>query len=530
MAGMPLWSLKTMPWVNWLPSGIPAICSSGQPYGNSGWWPCFDYPSDKATVDVHITCPDNLIAVSNGSLQGTPQQNGDGTQTFYWKESHQLYTSAFAVAISGYETWQDSYVSPLDGTTMPLYFYAFPADAQKAKNDYTLYTRAALPVFAQHFGEYPYLDEKYGVLESPFSRGSLEHQTITHLTYSATRAETNWDVIVHELAHQWWGDWVTCGTWNHVWLQEGMATYGEVLFNESYTGEAPGPFLAKNYDDGKYDGMLAGTCFAEDISNPWDENYAVYEKGGWVMHMLRGVLGDDAFFRALKDYGKAHAYDVATTGDLQAAMEAVYGASLQKFFDQWIYTPFRPVYQYEFTASPAAGNYLVDLLLYQTQAHKVKNAAAKEMRDYYIMPLDVTIQFKDGSSQTFTVYNSGRTQRFQFTLDKEPASIAIDPDIKVLKVAETPVTDKGTNILPTARAGAFPRTVSGTWPVFLFGRGTDEDGSIVKYTWVIDNKKTVDGRFAMVSIEGSGTHQIALIVEDDKGGKGTSAPVTITVR
>ncbi|MCX5904095.1 MAG: M1 family aminopeptidase [Proteobacteria bacterium] len=512
-------------------NGTPAVCSSGQPYGNSGWWPCFDYPSDKATVDVHITCPENLIAVSNGALQGAPIKNGDGTQTVYWKESHPLYTSAFAVAISGYETWQDSYVSPLDGTVMPLYFYAFPEDAQKARNDYTLYTKEALPVFATRFGEYPFIDEKYGVLESPFSRGSLEHQTITHLTYKATQAESNWDVVVHELGHQWWGDWVTCKTWNHVWLQEGLATYAEVLFNESYTGEAPGVFMAKNYDDGLYDGILAGTPYSEDISQPWDEYNAVYEKGGWVLHMLRNMLGDEPFFKALQDYGKSHAYGAVETDDLRAAMESAYGVSLAPFFDQWVYTPFRPVYQYEFSASPVwGGKYQVDLLLYQAQAHKIKNLAGEEVRDYYLMPLDVTLQFKDGSSQTFTVYNSSRRQRFQFMVDKEPASVAIDQDIKILKVAETPIADKGTNILPTARAGAFPRTVSAKGSVFLFGRGMDADGSIARYTWVIDNKKMVEGRFALATFEESGTHQVALMVEDDQGGAGTSAPVTVTVR
>ena len=511
-------------------NSIYAICTADQPYNSSAWWPCFDYPSDKATYDIHITCPDYLIAVSNGSLQsGYPEVNGDGTKTFFWKEKYQMYTSAFAIAISEYVTWDDTYVSPLDGTEMPLNYFAFPLDAEKAKKDYTLYNEQALSILPVLFGEYPFIDEKYGILESPFKMGSLEHQTITHLTYTATQRDSPWAVIVHELGHQWWGDWVTCDTWQHVWLHEGFATYSEILFHEFYTGGSPGELLSESYDDGLYDGELSGTPYAEDIANPWDDDKAIYDKAGWVVHILRNIIGDDNFFAALKSYGQAHANSTAVTDDLRVVLEEAYGASLEDVFDQWIYTPYRPVYQYEFTTIASRGKYMVDVLLYQTQDHMINNLSGNSLRDYYIMPVDITVNFKDGDNSTFTVFNNHRKQRFQFNVDKEPVSIDIDKEIKILKTKETPISDKGSNVPPAATAMVFPKTVSVDSSVLLFGRGKDVDGSIAAYSWVIDNREIVEGRFNIITFSEPGEHQILLTVEDNNGAAGTAVPVVINV-
>ena len=244
------------------PSGAPIYYSMNQPYYSPGWYPCFDYPSDKVTVDMYITCPDWMIVVANGLPQpGYPIDNGDGTKTHYWKENYQIYTSVIAVNMTDYVTWSDTYISPLDGTHMPLTYYVFAEDEANARATFGI-NKDALVFYAQKFGEYPFINEKYGIAEVVNPFGSMEHQTITALTYSSTRNPINWDVQVHELAHQWWGDWVTCDTWHHVWLDEGLATYAEILFHENYTGEPAGTFIAANYDDGLYAGRSGwnGLC------------------------------------------------------------------------------------------------------------------------------------------------------------------------------------------------------------------------------------------------------------------------------
>jgi len=422
-------------------SGTPAICSIDQPYLSPAWWPCFDYPSDKATADIYMTYPDWMTAVSNGLLQ-SEVDNGDETKTSHWREDYQAYTCALSVAMTDYVTWGDTYISPLDGTTtMPLVYYAFPEDAAKAMVDYDV-TKDALIYYAQIYGEYPFINEKYGIAETPNSHGSLEHQTITSLTYRATQSEVNWDVIVHELAHQWWGDWVTCKTWNHLWLHEGFATYSEVLFNEHDTGEPAGPFMAVNYDDGLYDGYLRGTVYTEDehLFNPFFEIGAVYEKAAWVLHMLRHMMGDTSFFNAVKAYGQAHAHSTAVTNDLKAAMEAEYGSSLVDFFNQWVYTPYRPIYSIIYENS-SSGGYKVYINVRQTQPHSVQDVSQTPLRDYYIMPIDFTVHYVDETTQTFSVNSNQRNQSFQLPTSKEPDYTVFDEGSNILKVAEEQIAD-----------------------------------------------------------------------------------------
>jgi aminopeptidase N len=419
----------------------PAICSIDQPYRSPQWWPCFDYPGDKATADIYMTYPDWMTAVSNGLLQ-SEVDNGDGTKTSHYREDYQAYTSALSVAMTDYETWSDTYVSPLDGTTMPLVYYAFPEDRAKAEVDYDV-TADAIVYFAQIYGEYPFINEKYGIAETPNSFGSLEHQTITSLTYVATQREINWDVIVHELAHQWWGDWVTCHTWNHLWLHEGFATYSEVLFHEQDTGEPAGPFMALEYDDGEYDGYLSGTVYTEDehLYNPFLEIGAVYEKAGWVLHMLRQIMGDTAFFTAVKTFGTNHAHSTAVTDDLKVALEAEYGSPLDEFFDQWVYTPYRPIYSVMYENATRPGGYKVGVILEQTQDHMIHDINGPTSRNYYVMPVDFTVHYTDETTETFTITNNQRLQIFQLETTKEPDYTVLDEQFSILRIVEEQPSD-----------------------------------------------------------------------------------------
>ena len=420
----------------------PAICSIDQPYRSPGWWPCFDYPSDKATADIYMTYPDWMTAVSNGLLQ-SEIDNGDGTKTSHYREDYQAYTSALSVAMTDYVTWGDTYVSPLDGTTMPLEYYAFPEDAAKAMIDYDV-TGDAIVYFAQIYGEYPFINEKYGIAETPNRMGSLEHQTITSLTYRATQSDVNWDVIVHELAHQWWGDWVTCETWNHLWLHEGFATYSEVLFHEYDAGEPAGLFMDVNYDDGEYDGDLGGTVYCEDhhLNNPFTETGALYEKGGWVLHMLRYIIDNDtSFFDAIKTFGVNHAHSTAVTDDFKDVMEVPYGSPLDEFFNQWLYTPYRPIYSVTYENASREGGYKIDVNLRQTQAHSVQDISTTPLREYYIMPVEFTVHYTDETSDTFSFDNTQRDQSFQILTTKEPDYTVFDEGSNILKIAEEHASD-----------------------------------------------------------------------------------------
>jgi aminopeptidase N len=208
---------------------MPIISSLSEPYFARTWWPCKDHPSDKAdSADINVTIPSNLIVASNGVLK-TVIDNGDGTKTYKWHESYPITTYLVSVAITNYQIFSDYYhYSPTD--SMEVRYFVYPEYYSEAVANYGI-TVGAIEFFAQTFGEYPFVTEKYGMAHFPWG-GGMEHQTCTSLLYSWYDSY----VIVHELSHQWWGDYITCGSWHHIWLNEGFATYCEALYYEHLYG------------------------------------------------------------------------------------------------------------------------------------------------------------------------------------------------------------------------------------------------------------------------------------------------------
>jgi aminopeptidase N len=409
---------------------LPVIASFSEPFGAPLWWPCIDNPADKATAEVEVTVPEGNQAASNGVLDGV-QTNSDHTVTYFWREDSPLATYLVSVTASNFERFEDSYTA-LDGVTkMPLVYYVYPEHLELARAKFAV-VRSALDIYAGLFGEYPFLGEKYGMAEWPFG-GAMEHQTITSISSSLVASVTsnNEATIVHELSHHWWGDLVTMRTWDDIWLNEGFATYSEVLFFERFAGLAPGELLSRSYDDGVVDGALGGTVTAENFDAPFDDNGAIYKKGGWVLHMLRHVLGDQKFFDALKQYRTRYAFSNASTGDFQQVCEGFYGASLEWFFRQWIYAPGRPVYKVssDLSLADANGNYTVTVVIKQKQSQQIPGREDGN----YIMPLDLTIYYMDGTSETRVVFNDSRKQRFTLTASKRPVDVGFDESHWILK-------------------------------------------------------------------------------------------------
>lgn len=412
------------------PGLLPVIATFSEPFGAPLWWPCIDNPADKATAEVEVTVPEGNQAASNGVLDKV-QPNADHTVTFFWREDSPLATYLVSVTASNFERFEDSYTA-LDGVTkMPLVYFVYPEHLELARAKFAV-VRSALEIYAGLFGEYPFLGEKYGMAEWPFG-GAMEHQTITSINSSLVGSVTNNQqaTIVHELAHHWWGDLVTMRTWDDIWLNEGFATYSEVLFFERFAGLAPGELLSRSYDDGVVDGALGGTVTAENLDAPFDDNGAIYRKGGWVLHMLRHVLGDQKFFDALKQYRTRYAFSNASTGDFQQVCEGFYGASLEWFFKQWIYAPGRPVYKCssDISSADSTGNYAVTVVIKQKQLQEIPGRE----NGNYIMPLDLTIHYADGTTETRVVFNDSRKQQFKFTVSKQPVDVGFDESHWILK-------------------------------------------------------------------------------------------------
>jgi aminopeptidase N len=392
------------------------IWSLSEAYGSRTWWPCKDAPEDKPdSVDVHFTCPTGLTTVSNGTLVSTVV-NG-ATTTTSWHERYPVATYLVFIASYPYTLVQDWYVSAT-GDSLPLRFNIVPESVAGAAASDAL-VKSMIAAYASRMGEYPFMGEKYGHAQFTFS-GGMEHQTNTCLGVYVEY------ITAHELMHQWWGDLVTCRDFHHIWLNEGFATYGEALWAEATGGT--GAYHAY-VNTSRYLG--AGTVWVPDATDEtrvFDSNLS-YDKGGWVLHMLRHVLGDDTFFAALRAYRAQWGYASATTEDFRDVCEAVSGRDLHAFFQQWIYGEYYPVYRADWTSAPAAGGgWDVALTLKQTQSWQL-----------FTMPVDVTIATAGGET-TFVVPDSLATQDVVLHVDAPPQSVTIDKDGWILHRLESVVT------------------------------------------------------------------------------------------
>lgn len=412
-------------------SGQPIISSLSEPNGAREWWPCKDRPDDKAdSARIALTVPDDLVAVSEGLLM-SEVDNGDGTKTFEWFESYPITTYLVSVAITNYSKFTD-YYHPAVGDSMPIDNYVYPEDLSDAQIDLSI-TADAIEFCASIFGEYPFLEEKYGHAEFPWG-GAMEHQTCTSYGAVLIRGDNYYDwILVHELAHQWWGDWVTCATWDDIWLNEGFASYSEALWFEHLGGVSSYRDYVDSYD---YYGYFDGPIY-----DPWSTfSRTVYDKGALVLHMLRRVLELDGgaqshypldgLLSVLSTYSSSKAYDSATTPEFQAAAESVYGSSLDWFFQEWVYGANRPEYEYSWIASNAGDHWDVMVHVEQVQSDA----------GLFTMPIDILIE-TTGPDELVTVWNDQWSQDFFFEVTWSPIGVEFDPYNWILKDCSPVTTD-----------------------------------------------------------------------------------------
>ncbi len=391
-------------------NGRQLIWSLSEAYGARTWWPCKDAPEDKAdSVSVHFTCPVACTTVSNGTLISRVVNAGGTTATTSWSERYPIATYLVSIASYPYTITDDWYrYTPTDSMLIRFHNYpesasGYAANQAKVKN--------MIATFATKVGQYPFLAEKYGHAQFQFS-GGMEHQTCTSLGVN------NESVMAHELFHQWFGDHVTCFDFHHIWLNEGFATYGEALWQEALGGTAA--YFA-DIDADKYFG--AGSVYVPDATDEnrvFDANLS-YDKGAWVLHMLRHVLGDATFFTALQTYQTTWGYQSATTENFRDVCAAVSGRNLDAFFNEWIYGEDYPIYAPTWSAVAAGGGWDVTLTLAQTQSWQL-----------FDMPVDVTIS-TTGGDQTFVVPDSLASQQFVLHVATQPTALAIDANDWILK-------------------------------------------------------------------------------------------------
>ncbi|MBE0538736.1 MAG: T9SS type A sorting domain-containing protein [Ignavibacterium sp.] len=410
-------------------NGFPVIWSQSEPYFANYWWPCKDTPTDKAdSVDIILTVDTSLIPVSNGSLQEV-RENGNGTHTYFWQVRYPIAQYLISVAISNYQLYTNYFVySAYDSMAVTNYLY--PESYTQQNIDKLDLVLEMLAVYSSLFGEYPFLNEKYGHAEC---YTAMEHQTITSIV------AFDEDLVSHETAHQWFGDKVTCKDWHHIWLNEGFATYGTLLWSESRYGKAA--YNQNVSSRMNYVKTLTNSVWVEDVSDPANIfRGESYSRGCIVLHMLRGVMGDSLFFKTLYDYinDPELAYGVAITEDFQRVAEEVYGEDLDYFFSQWIYGIKYPKYKIYWGKEQVDTTWNIGIKIEQTV-----NCSPS----FFTMPIEIKINYTAGDT-IIKLFNDAQIQDYTLNLPLEPISINFDPNNWILKDVLSIVLDMDDEKLP----------------------------------------------------------------------------------
>ncbi|MCP3981156.1 MAG: hypothetical protein GY716_17800 [bacterium] len=395
------------------------VWSLSEPQGARYWWPCKDRPDDKALVEEWWTVRSSWTATGNGRLDGVDNLSGS-RKRYRWISTHPLPTYLVSVAATDYVSFSDTY-TPIAGGTMPVNHYVYPellSDAQESFSE----TVPMLEYFSLLFGEYPFVADQYGMSAFPFG-GAMEHTANSSYGYVLIDGAHTYDfVVVHELVHQWFGDSVSPETWEDIWLNEGFATYGEALWFEHLDG------LSGLHD---YMATLWQSSFDGTLYDPTELFGATsYNKGAWVLHMMRKAMGDAAFFQGLQAWYTARQDSIGNTVQFQANQEAAWGQSLDWFFQQWVYGANRPRYELgHSTADAGGGLWRTYVGIDQTQS----NAGL------FTMPIDLALS-TGGGDIVHTVWNDAADQMFVIETAVPVSDVTLDPDEWILKDSVTDVT------------------------------------------------------------------------------------------
>ena len=390
--------------------GHRTFFSDNWPNRGHNWIPCVDDPGDKASVEFIVTAPSHYQVVSNG-VQIEETSLADDKKLTHWKEELPIPTKVMVIGVADFAV-------NLAGTVdncIPVSSWVFPENKNEGFYDYAQAT-GILNWMINYIGPYPY--KKLANIQSKTIFGGMENASaIFYFENSVTGKQQQESLLGHEIAHQWFGNTATEKSFAHIWLSEGFATYMTHLYMESRYGTDS---LNKRMQIDRNEVILFVKNFSKPVVDN-NKNYMQllnensYQKGSWVLHMLRRELGDTVFRKAIRTYYATYAGKNADTKDLQKIFEQVSGKNLAIFFDQWLYKPENP--KLKITWNYAEKEKLVLLTVEQLQ------------KDVFVLPLDIGI---DGLSRAERLTVNKKTETFRIAVKKKPASVIADPNTSLL--------------------------------------------------------------------------------------------------
>lgn len=406
-------------------NGSNTLYTLSEPFGARDWWPCKQDLNDKVnSIDVYITAPSQYIAVSNGVEPEAPVTLG-ANKTTHFHHGYPIPAYLICMAVTDYSVYtQTAGTAP---NAFPVINYIYPENLATVQPQLAQ-TPLLLELYKNLFEIYPFHNEKYGHAQFGWG-GGMEHTTVSFMVGFSRQ------LIAHEMAHQWFGDKVTCGSWKDIWLNEGFATYVASMVYENFDG--PAAFINdKTNMINNITSSTSGAVYLTDTEalnvNRIFSGRLSYDKGAMVLEMLRFKLGDAAFFQGIKNYlaDPNLAYGYAVTSDLQSHLETVYGSSLTEFFNDWVFRQGYP--SYTITAQNIGGG----------QARFVVNQTQSNLSvSFFEMPVPVTVFGPSGQQLDVVLNNTTNGQVFIQNVPFNITSISFDPSKHLISKNNTVTLD-----------------------------------------------------------------------------------------
>lgn len=407
-------------------SGFGSFYSSTQwlwtlsePFGAADWWPCKNDLSDKIdSIDICIEHPSSYVAVANG-LEKSSIDLGNSRKLTHWQHRYPIAAYLVAIAVAPYQYF-NTYVTLQDGA-LRIDNYVLSSEYNNAQNAMTNFTKV-IKFYDSLIAPYPFMNERYGHAHFGWG-GGMEHQTISFV------GSFDYELLAHELLHQWFGDAVTCGSWHDIWLNEGFATYFTALSQEKFF---PQDFTNwKNYSLNFITYIPCGSVYVYDTTSV-DRIFSSrlsYRKAAYVLHMLRWILGDNLFFDGIREYYETYKYSYAMTEDFKSIMEQAADTSLTEFFNDWIYGEGYPIYTFYVNE--------IDDNSFSITIHQQSSCTSST---FFEMPLPFLLSYTSANDTTIILNNINQDQEFIINLPM-PDNITFDPLKWILTVNSTIIVD-----------------------------------------------------------------------------------------
>jgi len=388
----------------------PIIWTLSEPYGAKDWWPCKESLSDKIdSIDVYITCLQQYKAASNGKL--VEDKISGENRTAHWSHRYPIATYLIGIAVTNYQTYSD-FLDLSNGKKIEVLNYVYPEYLTTAKSKSTDILNI-LSFYNSKFITYPFASEKYGHAQFSWG-GGMEHQTMSFMT------NLEFELTAHEMAHQWFGDYITLSSWHDIWLNEGFATY---LTGLTYENLLNGQYW-QTWKDNQIKRIISspdGSVYVPDTTdvNRIFNGRLSYSKGAYLLHMLRWEMGDSLFFKGMKNYLKDPEIANGFASQLQFVkhMETVADTSFTEFFKDWYYGEGYPTYRL---------TYYTDYDDFGKQKVRISQSSSNSSVGFFEMHVPVRI-WKDGKSTDLRLYNTNQNQEFTIA-ESAVDKIEFDPD------------------------------------------------------------------------------------------------------